>query len=218
MNLVFVLIMVSAGLLGGVINFYLNDDPESKHTVGNHMVIGIGASLLVPLFLNMISSKLMKEASSNPGLLLVFLGFCLIAAISSKAFISTISDRILNQAKEARRATAELQRDLDPILQQADESSETIDAEAINIANLNGQQHTVLAALHHPRYTYRTLGGISTGTKLNKTELKEVLVELDNQGLSGQVDRGNGPRFYITANGLKALTQQAQTEGEPQAG
>ena len=84
-------VMIAAGALGGVVNYFLNrkNDPEGS-SIGKSITVGIGAALLVPLFLNMISSNLtemIRGSSTTPADLskiLVFAGFCLIAAISSR--------------------------------------------------------------------------------------------------------------------------------------
>lgn len=82
---------------------------EEKQNVWESIIIGVGASLMVPLFLNMISSNLLdviRGTQTVPGdtsKLLVFFGFCLVAGISSRAFIRTISDRVLSEAKEAKQ-------------------------------------------------------------------------------------------------------------------
>src|SRR5262247_1390247 len=96
-----VLVMIGAGVLGGFINYYLNrHDQTCKHTAREYVVIGVGAALLVPLFLNMISSNLLERSETDTKALLVILGFCLVGAISSKAFIQTLSDQILKKAQE----------------------------------------------------------------------------------------------------------------------
>jgi hypothetical protein len=53
-------IMTLAGAFGGLINYFIErrDNPE-KSSLLRSLVVGIGASLLVPLFLRMISSSLM---------------------------------------------------------------------------------------------------------------------------------------------------------------
>jgi hypothetical protein len=86
-------VMVVAGSLGGLVNYLLakKDDPESS-SFQRSLALGISASMLVPLFLNMISSSLLesirKGESGLPDLLKlpVFFGFCLVAATSSTAF------------------------------------------------------------------------------------------------------------------------------------
>src|SRR6266702_903718 len=107
--LVLIAVMLIAGIFGGVINYYFNrkNDPDDI-TPTKCIIIGTGASFLMPLFLNMISSDLLSKGKDNPDPLkiLIFFGFCLIAAISSTAFIRTISDRVLREAKEARKVAA----------------------------------------------------------------------------------------------------------------
>ncbi len=102
--------MLLTGLLGGSWN-YLRGRKEDAETASmwQSLAGGVIASLMVPLFLNMISSDLLDKIigaagnNGDPSKLLVFAGFCLVAAVSSKAFISTLSDRILSEAKAARK-------------------------------------------------------------------------------------------------------------------
>ncbi len=68
------------------------------------MLLGIGASLLVPAFLKMISSNL--ATSADPNDYLIFAGFCLVAAIFSRRFITTIGEKILEAAKQAQRSAS----------------------------------------------------------------------------------------------------------------
>src|SRR5437764_7659640 len=92
--LILILIMVGAGLLGGAVNYFLSQeiDPNQKY-FGRSLWLGLAASFMVPLFLNMISSNLIDSIRGNaatPGdksKLLVFAGFCIVAALSSRSFI-----------------------------------------------------------------------------------------------------------------------------------
>jgi hypothetical protein len=57
------LIMILTGVLGGIINYLLAGGPnDSKKTkLPNSIVIGIGATLLVPLFLQIAQSKILEN-------------------------------------------------------------------------------------------------------------------------------------------------------------
>lgn len=107
-------IMLGAGILGGVVNFYLtrpDDVPPPK--LARSVVVGMAASLLVPLFLNMISSDLVTNImDGDKAKPFVLLGFCLVAAISSTAFIRTLSDRVLAEAKRATKTAREARADV----------------------------------------------------------------------------------------------------------
>lgn len=132
-------IILIFGALGGWVNHLLNrgeetinsrkDDSSNLLTINNlkgngwsqPIIIGIAAAFLVPLFLQTISSQLLKEGYSNYLSLLVFAGFCLVAAISSKAFINTLSDKILQTAKEAKIVAREAKNESE----KAKDTSET---------------------------------------------------------------------------------------------
>src|SRR5262245_56110250 len=101
--------MLAMGVLGGTINFVLASGDAVHGSVGwaRAALLGVGAAILIPLFLNTISSNLLSDVltAAEPGAsALVFAGFCLVAAISSRAFIQTLADRVLAEAREAKRA------------------------------------------------------------------------------------------------------------------
>lgn len=108
------LIMLVAGLLGGLVNAALATEPPTRRALGASALAGVGAALLVPLFLSTISSDLFEalfEKDSGPKDLFVFGSMCVLAGISSRAFIQTLSQKILREAREAKeqaqRATEE---------------------------------------------------------------------------------------------------------------
>ena len=118
------LIMLAMGILGGIVNYLLTNDQVyrdllSKKEAGSNqanqgsikkmvlksptfwtnIVIGISATILVPLFLSTISSTLMDEADKNHLKYFVFAGFCLLAAIFSRKFILSMEEVILGKVK-----------------------------------------------------------------------------------------------------------------------
>src|SRR5437899_1806340 len=95
-----VLVLFGSGVLGGVINYFITDTNQEKPLRWwQHVIVGIGAAFMVPLFLNMISSGLIdairgtEKIPADPAKLFVLAGFCLVAAVSARAFIRSISDR-----------------------------------------------------------------------------------------------------------------------------
>ena len=81
---VILLVMISAGILGGVANYFLSERQKdsTRSEWGKYLVLGVIAALTVPLFLNMISSNLLEAARSRPVDFFVFAGFCLIYVLS----------------------------------------------------------------------------------------------------------------------------------------
>lgn len=209
---IIVITMFVMGVLGGIINYFISGsskkhkDNPSKQII-KAIVIGIGASLLVPLFLNMISSNLLEETKGNYDKTLVFAGFCLIAAIASRSFIDSVADTVLKQveeavetAKKAKESLEEVQKNIDPILtketeQEGLEEKITDDTDDIRI----------LKALAEGHYTFRCLGGICNHTNISREIVCERLNELITKGLVGQLLREYGLRYYITEKGRNKL-------------
>ena len=98
-------IMVAAGVLGGTANYFMAErsaDFSIKEMV-KYMVLGTVAALMVPLFLNMISSNLLSVAKSRPIDLFVFGGFCIIFVLFSRRFFETVTNRLMNQVSQIRK-------------------------------------------------------------------------------------------------------------------
>src|SRR5690606_5891009 len=108
--IILIVIMLVIGAFGGFLN-YLNDfdtlenEQKSVKSKSKYMMLGIGAALLVPLFLKMIESNIIRSGENLD--YLIFAGFCLIAAIFSRRFISSIGDRIMEVAKKAQKTATE---------------------------------------------------------------------------------------------------------------
>jgi len=216
-------VMFVAGLLGGAINHFLMQEDDPKHTfMGRSLAVGIGAAFMVPLFLNMISSNLLESirgTSNSPGdpiKLLVLAGFCLVAAVSSRAFIRTLSDRVLAEAKAARKEAKqakeevqEVQASIDPILEKETEKETVTDgAESItSLKTLDDEERKVLDAFARSKFALRTLTGISKDAGLDKVESNRILSSLEERALVAKKVGKNGTRWYITQSGLDLLAR-----------
>ena len=114
-NHIFILatVMLLAGIFGGLVNYYLygDKDPDAA-SLPRFLVVGVGASFLVPVVLDMVNSELVLESQGDPSRLLIFTGFCLISALLSRFFIDNLSDRILSEAKTAKQRSEETQQNL----------------------------------------------------------------------------------------------------------
>ncbi|MCG2588037.1 YEATS-associated helix-containing protein [Rhodohalobacter sulfatireducens] len=97
-------IMIIAGVLGGgaayMIEKYTSSTMNNTLKPEFYILIGVCASLLVPLFMTTISSDLLENSRKNHLDYFVFAGFCLIAAISAHRFITSISEKILKQFED----------------------------------------------------------------------------------------------------------------------
>lgn len=120
------LLPIPAGILGGLVAILLMRDDDTNLTPsdrkrGRNVVLGVTAAFLVPLFLKLVSSDLIENDDGgllSAWLYMAYAGMCLIAAISSRGFISSVSRSVLAQVQEAREA---VERRADAVEKQHDE-------------------------------------------------------------------------------------------------
>lgn len=213
--------MLLAGIFGGLINSYLSDPQVEKPLAQwQHVVVGIGAAFMVPVFLNTISSRLIAEIT-GPDLtsdmlskLLILAGFCLLAAVSSRAFIRSMTDRLLREVADARK---EAQAAKDQAASAAAIANLTVEpdtppvtatrallgsGEETGEASIGETERQVLTALVHSRYTMRSVSGIAQDTGLARPTVESTLAELEDKFLVTESQSQTGqPRWYATAQG-----------------
>ena len=227
-SLVVIGVILAAGFLGGLVNYFLasKDDPEAR-SFGKSITLGIAASLLVPLFLNMISSNLLESirsgASPDLSRVLVFLGFCLVAAISSTSFIKTLSDRILQEAKEAKKVArqadkkaTDLESTMQPIVEKETEgeesASETVASLVAQRPVVNENEKKLLQKLANGRWVLRTRTGLAKETSISKPEVDRMMDDLRRRKLVDYkwiVSRTTEKkkRWYITNEGRAVIAE-----------
>lgn len=120
-DLTLILIMVTCGVLGGSADLLRNDDrPLSIRRFLTYALYGTIASLMVPLFLNMISSNLMNQVSTDPTSALVFVGFCLVASVSSGNFIRRVTQQMMEKFQDdienVKKESKEIVSSVEPII------------------------------------------------------------------------------------------------------
>lgn len=232
-------IMLGMGILGGVINYALapSDAVRGRNEWARAVLLGIGAAILIPLFLNTISSNLLSDVlkAPEPGAsALVFAGFCLVAAISSRAFIQTLADRVLAEAREARRTANEAKAEIDKVAETVTEVAEAVtepemppasasapgyaaspgDLESLpssasaQVQVLSEEERAFLRAMDDSRFTLRSLGGIGQQTGRPPEDVEAMLGALAEKGFVSRTQGKKGERWALTAAGRQALRDQ----------
>lgn len=205
-------IMLVMGLFGGFVNFLLTAKSDPEQSLLKSLCAGIAASILVPLFLNTIGSNLLTSAKMPFANLLVLAGFCLIAAISSRAFMKSLAERLLQEAREVNmevKEQAEKVEELiseperEPVEQTTGENRQG--AEDSLPPHLEPNMIAVLKALLDTRFVMRTFSGIAMDTRLSTAEVGALLTDMEKRGLVQVVHRPRGVRAVITAQGREAL-------------
>lgn len=105
-------IMLTAGSFGGYLGYLTEKDGATSDTTTTfpkspwpkHILSGVGASLLVPLFLKLTDSRLLPQGETQETIdFYIFASLCVLAGISSKSFISSLSQKALMLAREAQQ-------------------------------------------------------------------------------------------------------------------
>lgn len=223
MNIFFIVaVMIGCGILGGAINYLLNTPAENKtYCFVKNIVVGIGASLLVPLFLNMISSSLFQDIcqpSQNDKLyanLFTLIGFCLIASISARQFIQSVSQKIIKDVEEVKSELEDVKESMKPIESLFEDDTPdpaptdaTMQPES-RAPEMTKEEASVLRVLGSSNYIMRSLSGIRADTGLEKRSINTLLNKLIQDNLVQQMPGKNSgqPRWFLTQNGRKAVAQ-----------
>jgi len=207
------------GLFGGYVNFVLTakDDPNKSRT--KSMCAGVASALLVPLFLKTIGSNLLSESQLGPNELLVLAGFCLIAAISSRAFMQSLADKVLQEARKATQDVNVARQEMKEQIEKVEDLVSEPEAPVISVTvsdqksyPANGQEIdlapeevAILKALTDSRFVMRTFSGIALETRIPKDKISSILDDLRKRDLAEVIDRPKGKRAVITASGRVAL-------------
>lgn len=216
-NHIFILatVMLLAGIFGGLINYYLyaDKDPDAA-SLPRFLVVGVGASFLVPVILDMVNSELVLESQGDPSRLLIFTGFCLISALLSRFLIDNLSDRILSEAQAAKQRSEEVQHDLrimqNELLPLVDTETENDNVQGdTELQQLNEELDVasakVLKVLSSGRFIFRSLAGICREANEEESAALKTLHVLVTRSLAGKVSSKNGVRWHITERGRRVL-------------
>ncbi|MDP2181899.1 MAG: hypothetical protein Q8K99_04935 [Actinomycetota bacterium] len=213
--------MLASGVLGGLVNYYLLEQTQDDNMPWwQCMAVGIAAAFIVPLFLNMISSGLISDvlgSSSEPGdpsKLFVLAGFCLVAAISSRQFINTVSQRVLEAAREAKEDAAEARATLEQVIEPEDVDDRsgtagfaaTAEFAVTGVAQqgppLSEDEIKVMQVMANSSFALRSLSGLAKQAEIDPNRTRIALVSLVEKGFVGEGATQSGyPRWFLTTKG-----------------
>ncbi|MDC0687575.1 hypothetical protein POF53_08250 [Mitsuaria sp. RG] len=202
--------LLLSGAFGGVVA-RITASAEGRLSCLQHMAIGVCASLMVPLFLNTISSTLvsdiLKSNEFDLSKLLVLVGFSLVASVSSLRFIRGLSEKFLQElsdTKEKAAAAESKARTALQIVEQSEPGEAEVEEEQSKalLSELSALQKKLLAHMCTGPYTMRSATGLSKELGVSTTESHETLSYLASKGLveSGLNSR-NEMRWYPSASG-----------------
>ncbi|GAB1261861.1 YEATS-associated helix-containing protein [Aurantivibrio plasticivorans] len=208
-------VMMIAGVFGGLINYYqMNQDDSDPASLPRCIVIGTGASFLVPVVLDLVNSDLILEIQGDPSRLLIYTGFCLIAAIASRFVIVNMSERILREAHLAKTKSDVISHDLKiiqeeliPLIETETENdySQGSEDDVYVEEELDVTSSRVLKILGCGRYIFRSMAGLCNEAGSDETTMAKTLNVLVGRNLAGKISGKNGVRWYLTDKGRRTV-------------
>jgi len=199
-------IMVLAGALGGIANFFLSDRQGEMGPRDwiKYPILGIVAALTVPLFLNMISSTLLEGARTKPLDFYVFSGFCLIYVVGSRRLFENVAIRLLAQVEQVKR---EMNRLKEQEREETPEASKP-EAPAEPRETLSYNDIEILRALSEESFVYGDLASLCDKTGLARDLVSQRLTALRNLGLiETRINDKNVLHWFVPARGRQVLAE-----------
>lgn len=211
---ILVIIILMAGVFGGLLNYYMQVQVDTENSSMPRSIMGgLAGAFLVPIILYIVGSDLVDTSLGDPSGLLIFAGYCLIAAWASRYGMSTVTQRMKQDVQLAKDKAEEtlielrlLQRELEPMLEMETESDDSGELKPLAPEEeLDVTTQNVLAALGNGRYIFRSLQGLETETSLDEHTLTKTLGIVVARDLAGKVLSKKGTRWFITGKGRKYL-------------
>lgn len=207
-------VMVLAGVLGGVDNYFLADrqgEPARRDWV-KYPVFGVLAALTVPMFLNMISSTLLEGARTKPIDYYVFAGFCLIYVVASRRLFENMVQRLMGQIDQVRRDVGHLkqQKREEPVMPapaapkpeaEVAKSSEPDPREVLSYNDVE-----ILRALSEESFVYGNLAAICDSTGLARELVSQRLTVMKTLGvIETRINEKNVLHWVVSTRGKAVL-------------
>lgn len=218
------LVMVMAGVLGGLANHYLAERQgglSGRQDWRRYLVFGVVTALTTPLLLNMLSSNLLEGARTRPGELYVFAAFCIIYVVAARkvfenpgAFyqqqMEQMREQLLRELEQVRREQEQLRQRLDAVPLNSNLSEAVVEKpEARNESReaVTYNDVEILKAIADESYVYGNLAALTEKTTLGRELISQRLSVLKNVGLiDTRINDKNVLHWVISSRGRSVLT------------
>lgn len=190
---IIVLIIISAGLLGGLTNFFLLYDLEYNKkecwiNFFKSVLLSFCASLTVPLFLQIISNNLLeipKDTTFPDKNYFILAGFCVLAAFYSKRFLDDLYAKVNKAEQKADEAKKDVER-LENKNQEIDDVNAVIENSAINKTFTTDYTKDEIKAVTRAalisKFNFRTVKGVATDTSISEEKVEGIFKLLEKSG------------------------------------
>lgn len=215
-NLLFITLTV--GSFGGIINYLITAD-ENKilenntslkgtptyYLIFKSIIIGIGASMTVPLFLHTISSEIIDKCKNGENkYYLIYGGFCIIASVFSRRFLDTVAEKALKSAEKAENTSQAALEQANVIAEKLTESDVELEDDSNSATrSLEGgsisNENKIISIFQNSKYIYRTTKGIAKDLNEDEKSTVEILKKMQEQNIVMNFNK-NGKSLWKLIN------------------
>jgi len=220
--------LVLGGLLGGFVNILRERrlpaperDPAQKAWVSLLLTCllpllqGLAAAGVVPLFLSLTKSTLLEDALTKNTDRAVLFGLAVVASVSAKPFLDSITKRALQDIEANKKAIADTKEKVEKIEDEIDEGEGGKDEKAEGIKSLTSDsalplvddEKNILKAMRDSKWFKRTASGLERDLEAKPENLVAVLDGLTQKGLLVRHERTptqENIRWSLSAAGKRA--------------
>lgn len=214
-------IMVLAGVLGGLANYFLSDRQHELRPKEwlKYPLLGVVAALTVPLFLNMLSSTLLEGARTKPVEFYTFAGFCLIYVVASRRLFENVAQKLMGQMEQVKRDMNHLkQRREEAMAQPVKEEKPEVAPEPRVEApkeSLSYNDIEILRALSEEAMVYGNLASLCDKTGLARDLVSQRLTVMKAMGvIETRINEKNVLHWFVSAKGKQVLGEILAGEGK----
>ncbi|MBD0401189.1 YEATS-associated helix-containing protein [Flammeovirga sp. EKP202] len=195
-----IIMLVIVGLLGGVINYFheFPSQEDKQQTLLQCLFLGVGASLMIPLFLKFTSFKFHPETASTEDFLQI-IGLCLIASIFARKFITSIGDKVLME--QLKNKINSIEEGVEEIVTEGYEEK-FADFKKEDLKEIAGNEFLILEAMKNKLpQKRRKVEGLTEDTQLSEADVKESLEKLLDYAYVDHLVVNKMDRWEITKKG-----------------
>lgn len=202
-----IIIMLICGIVGGVGNT-LRGTTCNWVVLSKNICLGIIASIAVPLFLNLVSSDIVKSIYVNeqghiPNYL-IFSGFCIIASFSSLTFLNTISGKVIQNLKEEIKQVKSENEQLSKTVETIAVSTESTQINENELEKFKTSSYAeIMNSIKNKENKFRPLDLIKTEVNQDNNEIDKKIEILKSNNFVKEIELRKGEKAF-------ALTEDAE--------
>lgn len=215
-------IIIFCGIIGGIGSSLKEMKDNGGRFFLRNIIFGILASITVPLFLNLVSSDILKlildrkEANVNHDInYFIFSGFCVIVSYSSIQYLNLISSRVVQNLKEDY---ANLKVENNKMKQEVERISEV--QKTVLVYDGNSQLETLkqssivddaetkelMKTIYNPEKKFTPVEKVYDNiSSIENEKIKQKIEELKDRHLVKEIQLGDGVRAVALSDGAENL-------------